>query len=75
MPWLLVFGRELEPGARFSSPVFGGSAFSAEGGASSFPIFGGPAFAAPGGDEGDASSPFPISLSQASEGDWPIFRV
>ena len=75
MPWLLVFGRELEPGACFSFPVFGGSAFSAEGGASSFPVFGGPAFAASGGDKGDASSPFPISLSRASEGDWPIFRV
>ena len=69
MPWLLVFGRELEPRTRFSSPDFGGSAFSAEGGASSFLVLGGPAFAAPGGDEGDASFPFPISLSRASEGD------
>ena len=58
MLWLLVFGRELEPGA-----------------CSSFPIFGGPDFSAPGGDEGGASSPFSISLSRASEGDWPIFRV
>ena len=45
------------------------------GACSSFPIFGGPAFSAPGGDEGGASSPFSISLSRASEGDWPIFRV
>ena len=75
MPWLLVFGRELEPGACFSFPVFGGLVFSTEGGTSSFPVSGNPAFVAPGGDEGDASSPFPISLSRASEADWPIFRV
>ena len=40
-----------------------------------FSAFDEPAFSAPGGDEGDASFPFPISLSRASEGDWPIFRV
>ena len=40
-----------------------------------FSAFDGPAFSAPGGDEGDASFPFSISLSRASEGAWPIFRV
>ena len=40
-----------------------------------FSAFDGPAFSAPGGDEGGASSLFPVSLSRASEGDWPIFRV
>lgn len=58
MLWLLVFGRELEPGA-----------------CSSFPVFGGPAFSTLGGDEGGVSSPFSISLTRASEGDWPIFHV
>ena len=40
-----------------------------------FSAFDGPAFSSPDGDEGDASFPFSISLSRASEGDWPIFRV
>ena len=45
------------------------------GACSSFPVLGGPASSALGGDEGGFSSPFSISLSWASEADWPIFRV
>lgn len=40
-----------------------------------FSAFDGPAFSAPGGDEGGTSSLLPVSLSRASEGDWPIFHV